>query len=261
MLEDYHVHSFFSDDSFVPMEEEVKYAIELGLNEICFCEHVDYGIKTDLNCPYAFYLKEIDRLKKKYGDRITIKQGIEFGIQKAYIPNFQADFNRYPFDFVILSCHQVDNKEFWTGDFQKGKTQEQYIHVYYNAILEVIKHYKDYSVLGHLDMIKRYDISPKYPDHLIEKTVREIFEIIIKEGKGIEINTSSFQYKLDDLMPSRYFLKLYYDMGGRIITLGSDAHESKRIGDHFKEVKEILKEIGFKEIYTFEKMQPIAHVL
>ena len=62
-------------------------------------------------------------------------------------------------------------------------------------------------------------------------------------------------------MPSRYFLKLYYDMGGRIITLGSDAHEPKRIADHFEEVKEILKEIGFNEIYTFEKMQPIAHVL
>ncbi|MFV0243090.1 MAG: PHP domain-containing protein, partial [Lacrimispora sphenoides] len=81
MLSDYHIHTYFSDDSQCPMEEIVQRAILMGLDEIAFTEHVDYGVKTDLNCNYDLYFKEIEELKEKYKGKLTIKAGIEFGVQ------------------------------------------------------------------------------------------------------------------------------------------------------------------------------------
>ncbi|WP_326975066.1 histidinol-phosphatase HisJ family protein [Caproicibacter sp. BJN0012] len=261
MFADYHIHSSFSDDSTCPMENEIKKAISTGIDEICFTEHVDYGVKTDLNCNYDTYIREFQRCKEKYKSQIVIKLGIEFGIQVHTIEQFQKDFCKYKFDFVILSCHQVDNKEFWRQDFQNGKTQQEYNEAYYNEILRVIKKYDDYSVLGHLDMIKRYDKAGVYPFEKTKYIVTEILKHVISHGKGIEINTSSFRYGLEDLMPSKEILKLYKELGGTLISIGSDAHEEEHIGDKIPLVKEELKNMGFEKFCTFEKMKPIFHYL
>lgn len=261
MLADYHMHTNFSDDSTCEMEAEIKRSIALGLDEICFTEHVDYGVKTDLNCNYSEYRKEFNRCKEKYKDKITLKFGIEFGMQVNTIDEFQKDFYENDFDFVILSCHQVDNNEFWRQDFQRGKTQKEYNEKYYEEILKVIKRYDDYSVLGHLDMIKRYDMKGSYPFEKLKDIITEILRHIISRGKGIEINTSSYRYKLDDLTPSRDILKLYRELGGTIITIGSDTHKEEDIGYKILEVREELKKLGFKQFCTFEKMKAIFHDL
>lgn len=154
MFADYHVHTAFSDDSDYPMEEVIKKAIEIGLEELCFTEHVDYGVKNEWvfesgdeevtskrvhNCNYKEYIHEFERCKEIYGDKINLKFGIEFGMQEHTIPKFQRDFDRYNFDFVILSCHQVEDKEFFIYKFQEGRTQDQYNLKYYEEILKVIK--------------------------------------------------------------------------------------------------------------------------
>lgn len=277
MIADYHMHTYYSDDSQYEMEKAVKKAIELGLNEICFTDHVDYGIKLEhedyirlneeerknrvANVDYTRYFEEIRQLQIKYKDRITIKQGMEFGIQTHTIPAFQTLFDRYDFDFIILSCHQVEDKEFWTQDFQKGRSQQAYNERYYEEILNVIKVYKDYSVLGHLDLLKRYDLEGEYPFEKTKDIITEILKIVIADKKGIEINTSSFYYGLKDLMPSKNILKLYHDLGGTILTIGSDSHKEDQVGAHIEEIQEELKKIGFKHICTFDKMKPIFHEL
>jgi histidinol-phosphatase (PHP family) len=261
MLADYHMHTSFSDDSTYAMEDLIKRAISLGINEICFTEHVDHGVKTDLNCDFDAYIKEFQRCKAIYGNQISMKLGIEFGIQEHTIDEFQKDFDKYVFDFVILSCHQVDNKEFWTQDFQRGKTQKEYNEKYYEEILKVIKNYDDYSVLGHLDMIKRYDNIGDYPFEKIKGVVTEILKHVISQGKGIEINTSSFRYGLEDLTPSRDILKLYKELGGTIITIGSDTHEESHVGHNIAFVNEELKKLGYNHFCTFDKMKPIFHEL
>ena len=91
--------------------------------------------------------------------------------------------------------------------------------------------------------------------------MEKIFRQIIADGKGIEVNASSFKYKMPDLMPSRRLLELYYNLGGRIITIGSDAHDAEHIADHFEVIKSVLKEIGYREFCTFEKMKGIFHKL
>ena len=278
MLADYHVHTEYSDDSEYPMEEVVKDAITLGLSEICFTDHVDYGIKRDWDDPrgveyrrggpgepeqmpvvnvyYPGYAAEFGRLKERYRDQITLKMGMEFGMQTHTIPQYEKLFSSYPFDFIILSVHQVEDKEFWTQDFQRGRTQEEYNLRYYEEILELVRRYHNYSVLGHLDLISRYDKAGDFPFERIRPIVTEILKTVIADGKGIEINTSSHRYGLSDLTPSRDILRMYRDLGGEVITIGSDSHKKEHLGAFVRETMNEMKALGFKAFYTFEKMVP-----
>lgn len=274
MFCDYHVHTYYSDDSVYPMEDVVTDAIGLGMAEICFTDHVDYGIKVDpenlseeqkigkvLNVDYPAYFAELDRLQAKYAGQIVIRAGLEFGMQTHTIDAFQKLYDRFELDFVILSCHQVGDKEFWTQDFQTGKTQKEYNDRYYQEILDVISRYKDYSVLGHLDLIKRYDKDGDYPFEAVEGIITEILKQVIRDGKGIEVNTSSHRYGLKDLTPSRAVLKLYRELGGSIVTIGSDSHEKHHLGAYISDTKSELKALGYTHYCTFERMQPIFHEL
>ncbi|MBL4930801.1 histidinol-phosphatase HisJ family protein [Clostridium paridis] len=276
MICDYHVHSNFSDDSEYIMENVIIDAIKMGISEICFTDHVDYGIKVDweqvdktkndgnksiYNVNYPLYFKEIERLQNKYCSDIKIKKGLEFGMQMHTIPCFQKIFNLYPMDFVILSIHQINDKEFWTNEFQKGKTEKEYYDEYYQAMYDIIQNYHNYSVIGHMDLIRRYDNKDDFPFRNNKEMITQILKYIIKDGKGIEINTSSHRYKLDDLTPSHEILKIYKDLGGKIITIGSDSHVHEDLGAYIKETRLELKKLGFKCYCTFEDMTPIYHEL
>ena len=274
MLCDYHIHSVYSDDSWYEMEDIVKDAIDLGLDEIVFTDHVDYGIKKDwdegeveyrydgdiclalANVDYPKYVDEIHLLQEKYKDQISIKLGMEFGMQRQYVEKYQKLFDRYPFDFIIMSVHQVDDKEFWSQDYQAGKTQREYNEGYYNEILYLVQNYKDYSVLGHLDMIRRYDKAGFYPYEKVKPIITEILKTVIKDGKGIEVNTSSHRYNIGDLTPSRDILKLYKELGGTIITIGSDTHEKEHLGAYIDYTKEELLKLGFTHYTVYDGMKP-----
>ena len=288
MRADYHLHTEFSDDSRERMENQIKRAIELKLDEICFTDHVDYGIKKDwsegniqwrggdgvgtprnqmdpcANVNYPEYFSKIDRMRETFKGQITIRKGLEFGIQTITVDLFQKLYDTYrnELDFVLLSMHQVNNLEFWTQDFQRGKTQKEYNEEHYREIYEVQKIFKDYSVLAHLDLIVRYDKNGIYPFEAVQDMIAEILRQAIKDGKGIELNTSSWKYRLSDTQPSRDVLRLYKDLGGRILTVGSDAHNANMLADHLDEGYRILKEeIGFTEICTFDHMKPVFHTL
>ncbi|MBR2544666.1 MAG: histidinol phosphate phosphatase, partial [Erysipelotrichaceae bacterium] len=101
-----------------------------------------------------------------------------------------------------------------------------------------------------------------YPFDKVKDLIAEILRTAIADGKGIEINTSSWHYGLKDTQPSRDILKLYKDLGGKIITIGSDAHNTSYLGDHIEEARKILRdEIGFEQFCTFDQMEPIFHNL
>ena len=279
MNADYHLHTEFSDDSDTPIEAVVERAIALGLNEICITDHVDYGAKTEWrsandllwiqgirqkNVPYSMYFARLDALRAQYGSRISIRSGLEFGMQTTTIPQYTAVVERYrrELDFVLLSVHEIDDLEFWNQDFQRGKTQEEYNLRYYRELLALVEKFKDYSALAHLDLLARYDQNGLYPFDKVREFVVAILERVILDGKGLEVNTSSWRYELGDTTPSREILRLYRDLGGRVLTLGSDAHTPGQIAEHFADARAILRdELGFKEICAFDKMTPTFHEL
>lgn len=289
MYADYHLHSEFSDDSRESMENQIARAIELGLDEMCFTDHVDYGIKKDWDDPrgiqwrggdgmsssademsplanvnYPEYFAKLLRMRATFGSKISIRSGLEFGIQSITVQDYEKLFTKYrnELDFVLFSMHQVNNQEFWNQQFQEGKTQQEYNEQYYNEILKTMKLFRNYSVLAHLDLLVRYDRAGIYPFEKVQDIIAEILKQAITDGKGIEVNTSSWHYGLSDTQPSRKILKLYKDLGGKIITVGSDAHSTKYLADHIKDAYAILKdEIGFTEFTTFDHMKPVFHTL
>nr|WP_288733797.1 histidinol-phosphatase HisJ family protein [uncultured Anaerobutyricum sp.] len=283
MLADYHVHTEFSNDSIYPMEEVVKDAISLGIKDICFTDHVDYGPYRDWDDPrgiqyrpgdegepeqvaltnvdYKKYFSMIEKMREKYREKIAIKAGLEFGVQTHTIPEYEKLFRSYPFDFIILSIHQAGDQEFWTNEYQSGRTQQEYNEGYYKELLSVVQNYHSYSVLGHMDLIVRYDSYGIYPFEKLKPLLTEILKTVIADGKGIEVNTSNHRYGLSDMTPSRDILKLYKELGGTIITIGSDSHKKEHLGAYIDWAKEELRKLGYTQFCTFEKMQPIFHEL
>ena len=283
MLADYHVHTEFSNDSIYPMEEVVKDAIALGIKDICFTDHVDYGPYRDWDDPrgiqyrpgdegepeqvaltnvdYKKYFSMIEKMREKYREKIAIKAGLEFGVQTHTIPEYEKLFRSYPFDFIILSIHQAGDQEFWTNEYQSGRTQQEYNEGYYKELLSVVQNYHSYSVLGHMDLIVRYDSYGIYPFEKLKPLLTEILKTVIADGKGIEVNTSNHRYGLSDMTPSRDILKLYKELGGTIITIGSDSHKKEHLGAYIDWAKEELRKLGYTQFCTFEKMQPIFHEL
>ena len=140
MKYDYHVHSEFSDDSTTPMELQAEQAVTLGLDELCFTDHVDYGVKYDAGDPmlktgnyeananYSEYFPALEAVREKFRGMLTIRAGLEFGVQTITIKQYEDLYAKYrgKLDFVLLSIHQIDNLELWTQQYQAGKSQAEY---------------------------------------------------------------------------------------------------------------------------------------
>ena len=276
LLADYHVHTGFSDDSAYPLEQVARDALRLNLDELCFTEHVDYGVKPEwdspagarfeggrptTNCPYEPYLDELDRVRGELGDEITLRAGLELGVQTHTIEQNRALVERLAgrLDFVICSIHQVGDFEFWNGDYQRGRTQEEIHTAYYEEMLGVVEGFHDYAVLGHLDLIRRYDPFGDYPFERVRDVVAEVLRRVIVDGKGIEVNTSGIRYGLGEFQPSRQVLELYRDLGGTVVTVGSDSHKPEHLGSYLRLACRELEELGFEGVWTFERGEGELH--
>ncbi|AOV07107.1 histidinol-phosphatase HisJ family protein [Sporosarcina ureilytica] len=257
---DFHMHSDFSADCNVSMEEMVVGSINKGLSEICFTEHIDYEYPDD-SIVFEFdlnkYDDELKRLQQKYEGKIRIQKGIEIGVQPHILHKYEKLMDEETFDFVICSMHTTAKKSLHYKEIFEGRTVEEAYQLYYDELLACIKNFKRFNVLGHVDLVKRYSDEPS--SNLFHEELATIFKEIIPEGKGIELNTSGVRYGLSHAMPSDDVLKLYKECGGEIITLGSDAHRVSELAFHFRESLELLQSIGFDYIATFDKQEPVFH--
>ncbi|MCU9613796.1 histidinol-phosphatase HisJ family protein [Caldibacillus lycopersici] len=259
---DFHLHSNFSADCDTPMEEMVQAAIQKGIQEMCFTEHIDedYPDETiDFDLDVVNYAATIATMQRKYGDKINIRKGVELGVQPHVLDSYRKLLQKETFDFVICSMHTTKKLDLHSGRFFEGKSLDQAYEEYYLELLECIRTFRSFSVLGHLDLVARY----KYTEgvSLFLNIIEEIFKEIIPSGQGIEINTSGFYYGMNRLLPSEDILQLYKDMGGEIITIGSDAHRPDRLAEYYEKSAGLLKKIGFRYVTTFENQQPIFHKL
>ena len=257
---DYHMHSHFSADCKTPMEDTIEKAINLGLKEICFTDHIDFDY-PDPNFTFEFDMKKYDakiaEVQKRYQDKIVIKKGVEIGVQPHILHKYEKMMAEESFDFVLCSMHTTNLQGLHSGDLFIGRTVDEAYELYYEELLYCIKHFERYSVLGHLDLVKRYKKNPS--GNLFHEVIKQIFQTIIPQGKGIEINTSGHRDGLGHAMPSVDILRLYKDCGGEIITLGSDSHLPDTLAEHFPKYLRLLKSLGFKYVATYEKMEPTFH--
>ena len=259
---DFHVHSDFSNDCSVSAERQIESAIKLGLKFICITDHCDMHLYSDKKyiLDIGDYVNKINDLKEKYKDKINVLCGIEIGLQPNLKEAINENTSGYDFDFMIGSSHAVNNIDigYNPDKYFSGKSEKEAYREYFESILENVKTFNNYNVYGHLDYVVRYGTKKnKYFDFSDYKDVfEEILKIIIKNGKGLEINTAGLRGGLGYPHPHRDILKMYKNLGGEIITIGSDAHLSEHLGYRFENIPELLKNIGFKYYSIFEKKIP-----
>lgn len=256
---DYHTHTSFSDDCRYSMDEMIGAAIEKGIKEYAVTDHHDPDYPLD-RFGYTFEIDEnryheaLEDAVERYKGRIKIIKGIELGLQMGSAKEKCINCTRYPYDFVIGSFHLIDYKDICVP-FYDGITAEETDRIYYEYMLDTIRDFNDFDVLGHINAIDRYtEYVPDFTPY--EETVAEILRFLIANGKGLEINTSSFRYRMNDSMPSEKILNMYRDLGGKIITFGSDSHEPSHIGRAYEWAMDYLKSLGFNHIARFENRTP-----
>jgi len=263
---DYHVHTDFSNDCTTPARDMLNTALARGMTEIAITDHYDPGY-TDKDFPFNLdmppYHNMLSAVQKEYRNRLLVRKGIELGIQKTEITECQKTVTEYPYDFVIASFHMSNGQLLHTHEFFDGRQDVEIHRDFYIDMYECLKAFKDYSVVGHFNIIDRYMHIARpngrlNPPETMEY-VRELLKMIIADGKGIEVNTSSFRYKLPILTPAVEILKAYRELGGEIITLGSDAHTPFYLGDHFEYICQLLENLGMNYVCGFEKKVPIFH--
>lgn len=260
MFYDYHVHSSFSPDSVTPMQSTILEGIKRGVKEICFTDHTDFDYEVpDLLFEFDSrdYFKTIDKLKQEFGDKINIKTGVEIGIQPHIIDRCNEFVDTNKFDFVISSLHMCNKQDLYNGDFYMNRTSDSSYKAYLEEMLLCAKNFEKSNVLGHINLIKRYNKDVRLINTLEYKDVLEaIFKTLIESNRGIEINTSSLRQS-DTLFLTKEILEFYHELGGKIITTGSDSHTPDTLAFGFNIVYEMMKDIGFKYVASFDKMQPI----
>ena len=259
---DYHIHSDFSDDSQSDLTDMIEAAYALRLTEIAITDHFDpeYANRsTPFTLDFPAYHQALDEAASAYMGKIKIVKGIELGLQKKVLDLCKETVKAYPYDFVLGSFHCAENKEIYGGDFFLNKTASESYRHFYSYVYDCLAAFKDYSVIGHFNIIDRY--TGTIPEDAVYMDIVEaILKMIIADGKGIEINTSSFRYGMGNRMkPSLEILRLYKDLGGSIITIGSDAHYPRDIGYKLDFMPEFLKSEGFRFITTFNQLQPIQN--
>ncbi|HHX14238.1 MAG TPA: histidinol-phosphatase HisJ family protein [Clostridiales bacterium] len=264
-MKDYHIHSHFSADSNAPMADMASAAESLGITEIAFTDHYDpdYAITGwPSTLDFAANVREMEETAAAFRGRLSIRKGIEIGLQHgATLDKCRAAARGQDYDFIIASFHCAEGMELSCGDFFRGRTANEAARAFYIYNLETLADYDDFDVIGHINGVDRY--SPQLPTHdAYWDLFEELLRLIIDKGRGIEINTSSFRYKMGDhTTPTTDMLKLYRSLGGEIVTVGSDAHLPHSVGDHIDWGYDKLRELGFKYYTSFEQRKPIFHKL
>lgn len=257
---DYHVHSQFSGDSEQNIRELLDYAVTKRLSEIAITDHMDY----EYNYKEIYFEFDVDEhrevfndLKKEYDGRIDVKRGLEIGLQPHVLKRCEELVRGEKFDFVIASVHECEMKDFYAGDFFEGRSADDAMNAYLREMTEMVRDFKDFNVLGHIDFLKRYSPEVKALDQMkYFDRYEEVMKILIKREQGIEINTSGIRQGTGGPFPDFKLLELYYELGGEVITLGSDSHVKEDLCSDFEYVRKKLIDIGFKNIFTFKEMKP-----
>ncbi|MBR6173546.1 MAG: histidinol-phosphatase HisJ family protein [Eubacterium sp.] len=269
MIPDYHLHTEFSGDCRTPVRELICSARNKGMTEICITDHYDHdfpeGIaEVSFDLDFDRYFTTLKELRDELAKEFRLKIGIEQGLMPGTCETLSDFSSRYPdLDFIICSTHVVDGFDpYYPYYFEKWGEQGGYRR-YFEEILYTVEHFDDYCVYGHMDYILRY--GPTKAENFRVKDYMEIFEAIFRaiigKGKGIELNTGSLYRGLSFAHPHPELLTLYRELGGEIITFGSDSHDTEHVGYRFDHGAKLLKSLGFSWYCTYDKLQPEFHPL
>ncbi|MGI5884614.1 MAG: histidinol-phosphatase HisJ family protein [Candidatus Spyradocola sp.] len=251
---DFHIHSTLSGDGESDLLDQVRACRDAGVRWVCFTEHIDYATSMgDFLVDFPAYREKIEAARAAFPD-MTIGMGLELGDTREDRANVIAQSNAVPLDYKLLSRHQVGGVDPYDADiFFAHRTREQAVVDYLDAIYESVQAFPDYDALSHLGYVFKFVQSAEFPplrhcddpDH-----IDAILQFLIEHGKALEVNTSRWT-RFGDGMPGRDILARYRELGGELLTLGSDAHATSGVAQGFTAAVEQIRALGFRHLAAF----------
>jgi len=265
-LWDAHMHCAFSGDSDTPPEEMIHRAKSLGLPGITFTDHLDWDYASnpgefDLDLPD--YVKTITDLANKYSsETFQVQMGLELGLQPHLAERHHALLSQYHFHQVIGSIHQVYKEDPYYPSYMESRSISQGYQDYFDEVLHNLHAFHSFDTLGHLDYVKRYIVKSMGPDaayHLADyaEIIDEILKLLIRYDIALEINTGSIRYGFMDTNPGADILQRYMELGGKMVTIGADAHTPQHIACGFESLPSMLRNAGFTSYTVFQNRNPV----
>lgn len=270
-LYDNHNHSQFSfDGGRTSVGKTVNSAIGKGLAGVCFTDHCDFFVppmkaKYEEYVPEVFDVEarnaEIDKVNAKYPQDFHVFKGIEIGVQKSERDKIAAHLEKYSFDEIIASVHYLDDTDPFWGGYYEGKTWRYAYGHYLETLYDEMVWLGDrFDIMGHYDYVTRYAPYPEcsilykdFPD-ILDSMLRYLAE----NGKALEINTKTYQdFKGRTPVLDKNILMRYRELGGEIISLGSDSHDADRVGFNFERTAALVSRCGFRYLAHFDKRKPV----
>lgn len=275
LLFDNHNHSQFSfDGKRTSVEAAAMEAVAKGLKGLAFTDHCDFFIpeekkSQDGNMTEVFDVipqqNEISETERMIAQRhqtpdFRILKGAEIGMNRSCREEIRKWMSSYDFDQVIASVHYLDGTDPFYGDYYEGKDWKEAYGHYLETIYDEMVWMGDFDIMGHYDYVVRYAPYPQtcmtYRD--FSDIFDEMFLYLIHEGKALEINTKSYRtYNGREVTPDTELLLRYRDLGGDIISLGSDSHDPCSVGYGFTRFAALLKSLGFRWTAHYENRRLI----
>lgn len=259
---DCHMHSTVSYDGHNTPAEMAAAAVAAGLREICFTDHLDYDAFQPRE-KTAFRAEDYTRAYENLRvPGLTVRFGAEVGLTDWNRQEVSRDLKLRHYDFVLGSIHYVDGLDIYLPPFWQGKTVPEAERRYLETMLECVRLHDDFDVLSHLTYISKARAHParrRIPLADYREIVDEILKTAADKGKGLEINTSGVD-RIGDFLPGEEYLRRFRELGGEIVTVGSDAHSADRVGQYVPRALAMVKEV-FGYVCTFADRKPIFHKL
>lgn len=258
MIADCHMHTEFSADSETKITDQVERAIALGLPRICFTDHMDMDYPGgDFQLDTEAYVKRVLEVQEEYKHRISIGMGVEVGLQEHLQERLQKYIDSYPFDFVIGSMHLIYGEDPYFGKIFERVGDEEAYREYFQATHKVLQRAPEVQTLGHLDYVVRYgrEKDKKYSYKKYQDEIDEILKLLVEKGIALEVNTAGLRM-LPFTNPHPDIIRRYRELGGEMITVGSDAHTPQVMAYGYDKVPEILESCGFRYYTVFYQKKP-----
>ena len=268
ILCDVHTHSNNSFDAESTVEEMCKSALNKGFYAIAITDHceapfIKFGYNEefgDFNERIPLSFLQTKNAQIKYRQKLKVLCGIELGEPMHDPECTEKALSFGDFDFVLASLHNLKNMEdFYFIDFNNCNISE-ILKLYFNELAETAT-FSDFDSLAHLTYPLRYifETTGEYPDLTpYQDVIDDIYRTLISNNKALEINTSGLFKPIGRTLPDEFQLKRYRELGGKLITVGSDAHTSIAVGNGIEEGIRLAHKCGFKSYTIFEKRRPIA---
>ncbi|MGC9356303.1 MAG: histidinol-phosphatase [Anaerolineae bacterium] len=258
---DLHVHTHHSCDASPTMAEMAEEALRRGLEGIAFSDHMEW-VPEDEATGYLkpdLYFAELEATRARYGDQLEILAGLEVGNSHQYLSEARDFLKAWPWDYVLGSAHWADGLPMWQSvAFEDGM---EVAYARYFREVAALAAEGEYDVLAHFDLVVR-DSWALYqrtcPTEGYAADIREALRAVVERGKGLEVNTSPMSKGLSEPSPSLMILRWYRELGGEILTFGSDAHRSPEVGQHFERARELALAAGFERLARFRERRQVG---